>query len=127
GVANGAEEQAVPTRDDARGLVSNLFVELVPQITTEDSKNIRELVRSAAIRDDRRLAPRELEQVASAAEQILAAILPLEKDLAKATGAKKGAITKHIHRIVDTMLTGDEVHPDDVDIVKNIDPKNLEK
>ena len=127
GLSNWAEEQGLPTLEDVRGLVSNLFVELVGQITTEDSKKIRELVRNAAIRDDRRLAPRELEQVAAAAEQILAAILPLEKELAKATGAKKGAITKHIHRIVDTMLTGDEVHADDVELVKGVDVKNLDK
>src|SRR5205823_2574129 len=100
---------------------------LGPKITTEDSKKIRELVRNAAIRDDRRLAPRELEQVAVAAEQILQAIQPLEKDMAKATGAKKGAITKHIHRVVDSLLTGDEVHEDDVELVKGVDPKNLEK
>jgi len=127
GLSNWAEEQGLPALEDVRRLVSNLFVELVGKITTEDSKKIRELVRNAAIRDDRRLAPRELEQVAAAAEQILAAILPLEKELAKATGAKKGAITKHIHRIVDTMLTGDEVHPDDVEIVSGIDVKNLDK
>src|SRR5216684_3021133 len=127
GLSNWAEEQALPTLEDVRGLVSNLFVELVPQITTEDSKKIRELVRNAAIRDDRRLAPRELEQVASAAEQILASILPLEKELAKATGSKKGAITKHIHRIVDSLLTGDEIHDDDVELVKGVDAKNLEK
>ncbi len=127
GLSNWAEEQGLPILDDVRKLVSGLFVELVGQITTEDSKKIRELVRNAAIRDDRRLAPRELEQVASAAEQILAAILPLEKELAKATGAKKGAITKHIHRIVDTMLTGEEVHADDVDLVKGVDVKNLDK
>src|SRR5260221_78262 len=127
GLSNWAEEQALPTLDDVRGLVSNLFVELVPQITTEDSKKIRELGRNAAIRDDRRLAPRELEQVASAAEQILASILPLEKELAKATGSKKGAITKHIHRIVDSLLTGDEIHDDDVELVKGVDAKNLEK
>ena len=72
GLNNWAEEQALPTLEDARKLVNGLFVELVPQITTEDSKKIRELVRNAAIRDDRRLAPRELEQVAVAAEQILA-------------------------------------------------------
>src|SRR4029077_2557066 len=92
GLNNWAEEQALPTLDDVRGLVSGLFVELVPQITTEDSKKIRELVRNAAIRDDRRLTPRELDQVATAAEQVLAAIAPIEKDLEKATGAKKGAI-----------------------------------
>src|SRR5262245_48878224 len=127
GLNNWAEEQALPTLDDARSLVSGLFVELVPQITTEDSKKIRELVRNAAIRDDRKLAPRELEQVAVAAEQILAAVEPLEKDLGKAQGAKKGAITKHIHRVVDSLLTGDPIHADDEAIVAGVDMKNMEK
>ncbi len=108
GLNNWAEEQALPTLEDTRKLVNGLLVELVPKITTEDSKKIRELVRNAAIRDDRRLAPRELEQVAVAGEQILNAIQPLEKDLVKATGAKKGAITKHIHRVVDSLLNGDD-------------------
>src|SRR6266849_6312252 len=105
GLSNWAEEQGLPTLEDVRGLVSNLFVELVPQITTEDSKKIRELVRNAAIRDDRRLAPRELEQVASAAEQILAAILPLEKDLAKATGLGAGLLKD----VVDTWEEGQDI------------------
>src|SRR5205814_142060 len=74
GLNNWAEEQALPTLEDVRSLVAGLFVELVAQITTEDAKKIRELVRNAAIRDDRRLAPRELESVAVAAEQILDAI-----------------------------------------------------
>src|SRR5438309_5831128 len=127
GLNNWAEEQALPPLEDARKLVNGLLVELVPKITTEDSKKIRELVRNAAIRDDRRLAPRELEQVAAAAEQILAAIQPLEKDLNKATGAKKGAITKHIHRVVDSLLNGDEIHADDVELVKGVEVKNLDK
>src|SRR5437870_1530007 len=114
GLSNWAEEQALPTLEDARTLVGGLFVELVPQVTTEDSKKIRELVRNSAIRDDRRLTPRELESVASAAEQILASILPLEKQMAKAQGAKKGAITKHIHRIVDALLEGTEAHEDEI-------------
>src|ERR1700688_3890868 len=127
GLSNWAEEQALPTLEDVRGLVSGLFVELVGQITTEDSKKIRELVRNAAIRDDRRLAPRELEQVSTAAEQILAAIAPLEKQLDKATGAKKGAITKHLHRIVDGLLAGDELNEEDAGIASGVDAKNLEK
>src|SRR5690349_2349334 len=127
GLNNWAEEQVLPTLEDARSLVGGLFVELVPQISTEDAKKIRELVRNAAIRDDRRLAPREIESVAAAAEQILAAIQPLEKDLAKATGAKKGAITKHMHRVVDSLLDGTDVHDDDVKIVAGVDVKNLDK
>src|SRR2546421_630425 len=67
GLATWAREQALPPPEDARKLVGGLFLELVPQITTEDAKKIRELVRNAAIRDDRKLTPRELEQVAVAA------------------------------------------------------------
>jgi DNA-directed RNA polymerase subunit beta' len=127
GLATWAEESALPPLEEARKLVSGLFLELVPQITTEDAKKIRELVRNAAIREDRKLTPRELEQVASAAEQILAAIAPLEKDLGKATGAKKGAITKHIHRIVDGLLEGTDLSEDDQPLVAGVDPKNLDK
>ena len=37
-------------------LVGGMFIDLAKKITTEDSKKIRELVRNAAIRDDRKLA-----------------------------------------------------------------------
>jgi DNA-directed RNA polymerase subunit beta' len=127
GLATWAEEQGLPTLDGARELVGGMFKELVAQITTEDSKKIRELVRNAAIREDRKLSPRELEQVAAASEQILGAIRPLEKELDKATGAKKGAITKHIHRIVDALLTGGQLTDDDQGLVTGVDQKNLEK
>jgi DNA-directed RNA polymerase subunit beta' len=127
GLATWAEEQLLPPLEEARKLVGGLFLELVPQITTEDAKKIRELVRNAAIRDDRKLTPRELEQVSAAAEQILAAILPIEKELEKATGAKKGAITKHIHRIVDGLLTGEELNEEDAQIAADVDQKNLDK
>src|SRR5262245_44362771 len=127
GLATWAEEQGLPTLEDARKLVGGLFLELVPQITTEDAKKIRELVRNAAIREDRKLTPREIEQVATAAEQILDAIAPLEKELDKATGAKKGAITKHIHRIVDAFLTGGDLNEEDEALAANVDRKNLDK
>src|SRR5207237_10364410 len=70
GLSNWAEEQGQPPLEDARKLVGGLLNEIAPQITTEDSKKIRELVRNAAIREDRKLAPRELETVAVAAQQI---------------------------------------------------------
>src|SRR2546426_3217017 len=41
-------------RSEARSLVGGLFVEIAPKISTEDSKKIRELVRNAAIREDRK-------------------------------------------------------------------------
>jgi DNA-directed RNA polymerase subunit beta' len=127
GLATWAEETVLPPLEDARKLVGGLFLELVPTITTEDAKKIRELVRNAAIRDDRKLSPRELEQVAAAAEQILAAISPLEKELGKATGAKKGAITKHLHRVVDALLLGEELTDEDQALTKDVDAKNLAK
>jgi DNA-directed RNA polymerase subunit beta' len=127
GLSNWAEEQVLPALEDARGLVGGLFVELVPKITTEDSKKIRELVRNAAIRDDRRLTPRELDQVAAAAEQIKAALVPLEKELEQASGSKKGAITKHLNRVVDALLAGGELNEEDEALVAAVDRKNLER
>src|SRR3989454_3421068 len=73
GLSNWAEEAGLPTLEEARGLVSGIFTELATSISTEDSKKVRELVRNAAIREDRKLSSRELEQVAQAAEEIRAA------------------------------------------------------
>jgi DNA-directed RNA polymerase subunit beta' len=127
GLSNWAEEQGVPTLEEARSLAGGMFVELVGQITTEDSKKIRELVRNAAIRDDRKLTPRELENVAVAAEQILKGLEPLFKQQAKATGSKKGAISKHINRILDALLDGDEILEEDQKFVEGVDMKNLDR
>src|SRR6266516_4452898 len=76
GLNNWAEEQGLPTMEEARSLLGGMFKELADSITTEDSKKIRELVRNAAIRDDRRLTPRELELVANTALQIRDALDP---------------------------------------------------
>ena len=127
GLSNWAEEQAMPPLEEARTLAGGMFPDLVNQITTEDSKKIRELVRNAAIRDDRKLTPRELENVAAAAEQILNGLEPLFKQQAKATGAKKGAISKHINRILDALLDGDEIAEEDGKFVAGVDMKNLDR
>ncbi len=127
GLSTWAEEQALPSLEEVRGLVGGLFVELVPQITTEDAKKIRELVRNAAIRDDRRLTPRELDAVATAAEQIRAAVAPLEHEAEQASGSKKGAVTKHIHRLVEALLTGAELGEEDAALAQGVDQKNLER
>jgi DNA-directed RNA polymerase subunit beta' len=127
GLSNWAEEQGVPSLEEARELAGKMFPELVGQITTEDSKKIRELVRNAAIRDDRKLTPRELENVAAAAEQILKGLEPLFKQQAKATGSKKGAISKHINRILDALLDGDEIAEEDAKYAEGVDMKNLDR
>ncbi len=128
GLSNWAEEQGVPPLEEARELVGGLFAEVAPEITTEDSKKIREVVRNAAIREDRRLTSKELEMVANAAVQIHTALKPLNRDLAKATGSKKGAITKHINRVLDGLLDKKaEVHEDDAELVASVDQKLVEK
>jgi DNA-directed RNA polymerase subunit beta' len=128
GLSNWAEEQAVPTLEEVRELVGGMFLEVAPKITTEDSKKIRELVRNSAIRDDRRLTPKELETVATVAIQIREALAPLYKQLAKATGSKKGAVTKHINRISEGLLDKKaELSEEDAEIVANVDQKQLEK
>jgi len=128
GLSNWAEEQGIPPLDEARELVSKLFLEVANKITTEDSKKIRELVRNAAIRDDRRLTPKELETVANVAVQIREILAPLYKQLTKATGSKKGAVTKHINRVLDGLLVKKAVvHEDDTELVAAIDEKQLEK
>ena len=127
GLSHWAEEQLLPPLEDARKLVSGLFVELVAQITTEDAKKIRELVRNAAIRDDRKLTPRELEQVASAAEQIRTALAGLRAEQDEATGSKKGAVSKHINKLTEALLTGEALTGGDAEIVAEVEVKNLDK
>src|SRR6185312_13097978 len=82
----------------------------------------------AAIRDDRRLTPKELENVANVAIQIRESLKGLYKELAKATGSKKGAVTKHINRVLDGLLVKKaQIHEDDKELVAGIDEKQLEK
>ena len=127
GLNNWAEEQAMPAIDQVRELVGGMFADLAPKISTEDAKKIRELVRNSAIRDDRRLTPRELESVAQTAIEIRDALAPLRKELGKATGSKKGAITKHLNRVLDALLTGAELNEEDAALVAGVDMKSLEK
>ncbi len=127
GLFSWAEEQGLPPLEEVRGLVSGLFLEVAERITTEDSKKIRELVRNAAIREDRKLTPRELETVVGSAVQIREALAPLHADLERASGSKKGAITKHLNRINEGLLSGEELKPDDREIVAGVDTKQLER
>ena len=122
-----AEEQGLPPLEEARTLVAGLFTDVAKKITTEDAKKIRELVRSAAIREDRQLSSRELDQVGTAATQIREGLAPLRAEYAKATGAKKGAVTKHMAKILDALLSGTELEGDDAALVSGVDMKNLDK
>ncbi len=127
GLSNWAEESVLPTLEEIRTLGTGVFVELAKKMTNEDPRRVRELVRQTATRDDRRLAPREVESVAAAAVQIEAALAPLRAELEKASGSKKGAITKHVKRIQDGLLTGAELSEEDSALVADVDRKNLER
>jgi DNA-directed RNA polymerase subunit beta' len=127
GLVAWAEEQGFPPLEQARELVGGIFKDVGKQITTEDSKKLRELVRQAAIRPDRDLASRELDQVTNAAIQIRDALAPLTREADKATGSKKGAVTKHINRVRDAFLAGEELENDDATFAEKVDAKNLAK
>ena len=124
---NWAEDQVLPGLEDVRTLAGGVFKSLAKSLSLEDAKKIRELVRSSATRDDRRLAPRELESVAVAAEQILQALDPIRSELEKASGSKKGALTKRLHKIQDALLSGQELQGEDAELVTAVDAKNLER
>ena len=127
GLSKWAEEQEQPILEDARKLVNGLFVEVSGKVTTEDAKKIRELVRNTAIRDDRRLTPREVETVGTAATEIRAALATLQAELAESSGSKKGAVTKRINRVREALLGGTPVRAEDQELVAGVDVKGLDK
>ena len=90
GLSNWAEDQVLPgSRRRARSRAASSPTSPRP-IATRIPKRIRELVRQTATRDDRRLAPREIESVATAAVEIRAALDPLRDELDKAIGLEEG-------------------------------------
>jgi DNA-directed RNA polymerase subunit beta' len=127
GLSNWAEEATLPSLEDVRSLGGGVFTQLAKNITSEDPRRVRELVRQTATREDRRLAPREVESVAAAAVQIGAALEPLRLELEKSSGSKKGAVTKHLKRVQDALLTGAELTEDDAELVASVDKKNLDR
>ena len=127
GLNNWAEDQLLPTLEENRQLAGGIFPKLAKSLTTEDGKKIRELVRQTATRDDRKLTPREIESVTTAAQEINEALDPLRAELETATGSKKGAITKHVRKLVDALTGGTELTGEDAEIVARVDVKNLDK
>ncbi|MEO5632322.1 DNA-directed RNA polymerase subunit beta' [Gaiella sp.] len=124
---NWAEDQMLPTLEEARQLAGGIFPKLAKSLTTEDGKKIRDLVRQTATREDRKLTPREVESVATAAQEIHESLDPLRAELETATGSKKGAITKHLNKLVEALTTGAELSGEDAEFVANVDVKNLDK
>ena len=127
GLSNWAEEAGLPTLAEARPLAGGVLVELAAKIGAEDAKKARELVRATATREERKLTPRELEMVATAALQVREALEPLRREVEKASGSKKGALTKHVNKLTDALLRGAELSADDAELVSAVEQKNLER
>ncbi len=127
GLSNWAEEAGLPTLAEARPLAGGVLVELAAKIGAEDAKKARELVRATATREERKLTPRELEMVATAALQVREALEPLRREVEKASGSKKGALTKHVNKLTDALLSGAELSADDAELVGAVEQKNLER
>ncbi len=127
GLSNWAEDQGLPSLDEARDLGGGLFKNLAKSISLEDAKKIRDLVRQTATRDDRRLAPREVETVALAAQQMNEALDPIRAEIDRESGSKKGALTKRANKIVEAMLEGTELEGEDAELVAQVDAKNMER
>ncbi|MDH5332681.1 MAG: hypothetical protein OEW65_02265, partial [Thermoleophilia bacterium] len=127
GLSNWAEDQGLSSLEEVRELGAGLFKDLAKSISLEDAKKIRDLVRQTATRDDRRLAPREVETVALAAQQVNEGLDPLRAEIERESGSKKGALTKRANRIVEALLEGGELDGEDAELVAAVDTKNLER
>jgi DNA-directed RNA polymerase subunit beta' len=86
-----AEENGIPALDDARKLAGGLLGDVAKRVAGEDPKKIKELVRESAIREDRKLASRELDAVAAWAA---AARVLIGDELAKLAELKGAERTK---------------------------------
>ena len=64
-----AEEQGIPTLEDARVLAGGLLTDVAKRIAGEDPKKVRELVRESAIRDDRKLQGKDLAALSAWAQR----------------------------------------------------------
>ncbi len=127
GLSNWAEDQVIPTLEEARSLAGGILAKLATSISTEDAKKIREAVRSTATREDRQITPRELEAVSLAVQQILEAVDPVRAEIEESSGSKKGAQTKRLHKIEEALVDGGELTGEDAALVAPVDAKNLER
>ena len=86
---NWAEEQGLPPLDEARTLAGGLLAEVSKRVAGEDPKKVRELVRESAVRDDRKLASKELDNVAAWAAVARGMLLPELEAIEEAKGPEK--------------------------------------
>ena len=101
-----AEEQGFDI-ESGRELANGLLRDVAARIGGEDPKKVRELVHQLAVRDDRRLTPKELDLVTAVAGDVLAAISETIDTIDTGKGTQKGNARKQLDRIV-AYLGGDD-------------------
>src|SRR4051812_45519429 len=101
-----ADDQGFPQLEEARELASGVLKDVARRIAGEDTRKVRELVRSAAVREDRQLSARELDAVAAWAKVALDADEKAVNDAREGKGTAKSNGKKAIERIA-LYLAGD--------------------
>ena len=111
---NWAEESGTPVLDDARKLAGGLLAEAAKRVAGEDPRKVKELVRETAIREDRRLGPKELDNVAAwaaAARTLIGTELDAMQELKGSERTKaRNALKPRL-----SFLGGDEVNLKEAD------------
>jgi DNA-directed RNA polymerase subunit beta' len=130
GLSVWAEEQGQPELSELRGLFDGAFLALVPELLRADAKQERELVRLAALREERRLKPSELERVVLACAQVRGALQSLLDRAQAAHGAEKGALTKRLNQIIQLLTLGAELDglaAEEQELLRPLDRRALER
>jgi DNA-directed RNA polymerase subunit beta' len=105
-LATWADDQGFPQLEEARELASGVLKDVARRIAGEDTRKVRELVRSAAVREDRQLSARELDAVAAWAKAALDADEKAVSDAREGKGTAKSNGKKAIERLA-LYLAGD--------------------
>ena len=101
-----ADDQGFPQLEEARELASGVLKDVARRIAGEDTRKVRELVRSAAVREDRQLSARELDAIAAWAKAALEADEKALTDAREGKGTAKSNGKKAIERLA-LYLAGD--------------------
>ena len=111
---NWAEEQGLPPLDEARTLAGGLLAEVSKRVAGEDPKKVRELVRESAVRDDRKLASKELDNVAAWGAVARGMLLPELEAIEEAKGPEKTKARNAV-KVRLTWLAGEDANLKETD------------
>src|SRR5438034_802343 len=107
GLSNWAEEQAMPPLEEARNLAGKMFPDLVGQITTEDSKKIRELTNDLCLRTDGKIRKEDLDAIIQWALKVREMYLDIESR----RGDARDASVDSVNRLEQTWLLFKDLEP----------------